>query len=115
MIVLTWWKTEKVEQDRLREMEGDEEEEEEEGEDTGSMMTMTMTTTMTTTTTTTTMMMMMMMTIILMCTSNHLLQLAHHAGVFPRLRAVFQNGVIYEYAKGRHLVPEDHSNPEIIK
>ena len=44
----------------------------------------------------------------------HSFQLSRYAGTFPEILAVFQNGVIYEYAKGRHIKPEELRDPAMI-
>ena len=43
------------------------------------------------------------------------MQLSQLAGCFPKLLAIFHNGVAYEYFYGRTLDGQDLRNPEIIR
>ena len=43
------------------------------------------------------------------------MQMAQHLGIAQPVYAVFRNGVVYRYAPGHTLTPEDVKNPEVIR
>ncbi len=43
------------------------------------------------------------------------LQLGHKIGVSQPVFAIFKNGVVYKYAIGRTLKPDDLDNPKVMR
>ncbi len=43
------------------------------------------------------------------------LQLGHKIGVSQPVIAIFKNGVVYKYATGRTLKPDDLANPKVMR